>query len=109
MDNKISIDTKPVVPHIAIAGGELFSNGEIMERDKEQTHRLHEPTSITSHTDPITGNDVIDTAGHPYIVDGITTVYFESEQTRNAYLDTPVNHPVLMLGSNISPEDDRGG
>ena len=59
---------------------QLFHASNIMERDTEQSHRLHEPTSISSHTDPITGNDVMGTTGHPSIVDGILTVYFESGQ-----------------------------
>ena len=81
----------------------------IMPRDTEQSHRLHEPTSISSHTDPITGNDVIGTTGHPFVVDGILTAYFESEETRTAYLNTPFNHPVTKLAGEPSAEDDRGG
>ena len=91
-------------------GGEQLKHANnIMERDTEQSHRLHEPTSISSHTDPITGNDVMGTTGHPSIVDGILTVYFESEATHDAYLNTPYNHPVLRLKTVSSPEDDRGG
>lgn len=100
MDRSASIDT---------SGTRSFDASNIMERDKEQSHRLHEPSSISSHTDPITGNDVIATTDHPYVVDGILSVYFESEETRRAYLDTPFNHPVLKINSKPSPEDDRGG
>jgi len=77
-------------------------------RDKTQSKRLHEPTSITSHTDPITGKDVLGNA-HPFVVDGITKVYFESEQTRKDYLSTPFNHPVGKLNTAASEDDDRGG
>jgi len=90
-------------------GAQLKHANNIMERDTEQSHRLHEPTSISSHTDPITGNGVMGTTGHPSIVDGILTVYFESEATHDAYVNTPYNHPVPRLGTGSSPKDDRGG
>ena len=95
-----SLNTKSAkVPHA----------NNIMERDKEQSHRLHEPTSIQSHTDPISGIDVMGTVGHPFIIDGILTAYFETEETRHSYLTTPFNHPVLRLGNKPSVNDDRGG
>jgi len=78
------------------------------DRDKTQSNRLHEPTSITSHTDPVTGNDVFGST-HPFVVDGIMKVYFESEQTRKDYLSTPFNHPVRNLGTADPADDDRGG
>jgi len=87
----------------------LPNASNIMERDKDQSHRLHEPTSIHSHTDPISGIDVMGTVGHPFIIDGILTAYFETEETRHSYLTTPFNHPVLRLGNKPSLEDDRGG
>ena len=44
-------------------------------------------------TDPMTGRDIPDTAGRPYVVEGDhyhdLTIYFESEATRKAYLDIP--------------------
>ena len=79
----------------------------IADRDKTQSKRLHEPTSITSHTDPVTGNDVLDDAT-PFVVDGIMKVYFESEKTRKDYISTPLNHPVRKLSSVVSVDDDRG-
>lgn len=94
---------------IGSSGVQLFRHSEFMDRDKEQSHRLHEPLSIISHTDPITGNDVMGAENHPYVIDGILTVYFESEKTRSDYLNTPFNHPVTKLSSKPSPEDDRGG
>lgn len=81
---------------------------DITDRDKTQSRRLHEPTSITSHTDPVTGNDILDDT-HPFVVDGIMKVYFESEQTRKDYLSTPFNHPVSKLNATASEDDDRGG
>ena len=88
--------------------GPLQNVIDITDRDKSQSKRLHEPTSITSHTDPITGKDVIGDT-HPFVVDGITKVYFESEQTRKDYLSTPFNHPVGKLNTTASEDDDRGG
>jgi len=42
-------------------------------------------------------------------VDGILTVYFESEETRKAYLNTPFNHPSKSSPGEPSDEYDRGG
>lgn len=102
-------------PAKKIQGTLLYTNSppfqygsNFMARDKEQSHRLHEPTSIMSHTDPITGNDVMGFM-HPFAVDGIMTVYFESEKTRETYLSMPINRPVTMLSGEPSLEYDRGG
>jgi hypothetical protein len=108
MDSSVKTGTKQGAS-IGSSGSQLFHSSEFMERDKEQSRRLHEPLSITSHTDPITGNDVMGAENHPYVIDGILTVYFESEKTRSDYLSTPFNHPVTKLSSKPSPEDDRGG
>ena len=89
--------------------GPLSNSADIANRDKTQSRRLHEPTSISSHTDPITGNDVLGNLGHPFVEDGIMTVYFESEETRKDYLATPLNHPVRILNNIVTANDDRGG
>lgn len=108
MDRSIPSSTSPAaVP--ASRSAEVVFAGNILARDEGQTTRLHEPTSIASHTDPITGNDVMGTTGHPFIVDGILTAYFESDETRNAYLNAPFTRPVLKLQGKASSEDDRGG
>ncbi len=88
--------------------GPLLNVVDTTDRDKTQSKRLHEPTSITSHTDPVTGKDVLGDA-HPFVVDGNMKVYFESEQTRKDYLSTPFNHPVGKLNTAASEDDDRGG
>ncbi len=82
---------------------------DVLPRDREQSHRLHEPDYMISTIDPITGHDVIGAKDHPSIVDGNLTIYFESEATRKAYQDTPNNHPVEKLPASPSEEDDRGG
>lgn len=49
-------------------------------------------------TDPITGHDIEDLAGKPYVVESgpqdDLVIYFESEASRQAYLDIPVEHPI---------------
>ncbi len=80
-----------------------------LPRDREQSQRLHQPHHMIGTIDPITGHDVAGTPGQPSIVDGILTIYFESETTRKTYKDTPNNHPVEKLPGMPSEEDDRGG
>lgn len=80
-----------------------------LPRDQEQSQLLHQPHHMISTTDPITGHDVMGTPGRPSIVDGILTIYFESEKTRKVYKDTPNNHPAEKLPGLPSEEDDRGG
>jgi len=49
-----------------------------------------------STTDPITGRDISDLEGRPFVVEGghynDVTIYFESEQSKQAYLDIPLQH-----------------
>lgn len=66
---------------------------------------------MISTTDPITLKDVEDNAGRPYVVEGDhysdITIYFESEETRAAYLGIPVENPARDLGVNLdNPTDD---
>jgi len=44
-------------------------------------------------TDPITGRDVKDLEHAPSIVDGDLKIYFESEESRQIFLDIDVEHP----------------
>jgi hypothetical protein len=74
-----------------------------LPRDAEQSHRLHEPEQMLTSIDPITGRDIEDLAGKPYLVDGNVTMYFESEATRQAYIDTPVDHPFHLVDN---PDED---
>jgi hypothetical protein len=69
---------------------------EPLARDQAQSRRLHQPEQMITTIDPITGDDIEDLAGKPYIVDGNVVMYFESEQTRQAYLDMPLDHPVHL-------------
>jgi hypothetical protein len=82
---------------------------DILPRDREQSHRLHEPAHLMNTIDPITSRDIGSVAGHPSLVDGNLTIYFESEATLRAYQETPVNHPFERLPDNFPKEIDRGG
>ena len=48
---------------------------------------------IVQTTDPITGNDVKDVEHAPHIVDGELKIYFESEESKQAFMDIEAEHP----------------
>lgn len=79
-----------------------------LPRDQTQSLRLHEPTQMLSCIDPITGREIEDLAGHPYIVDGNMTMYFESEETRQEYLDMPIDHPFHLVDNPNDEGYDEG-
>jgi len=81
---------------------------EVLARDKDQTQRLHEPDHIISSIDPISGVDIKDFAGRPYIVDGNMTIYFENEANRQAFQEMPTDHPV-HLPDNPNEEGEAEG
>ena len=80
-----------------------------LPRDREQSHRLHEPEHLTGTIDPMTGNDIGDLQGHPSLKDGNLTIYFESENTRQAYQRMPLNHPYEHTIGEPQADSDRGG
>ena len=80
-----------------------------LPRDQEQSHRLHEPDHLINTIDPITGLDIVDVRGHPSIVDGKLTIYFESEETKAEFTHTPMNHPYEHPVGEPSMDTDRGG
>ena len=49
-------------------------------------------------TDPISGRDITDLEGKPYVVDAgpeqELIIYFESEETKRQFLEIPVEHPI---------------
>lgn len=79
-----------------------------LPRDQTQSTRLHEPEQILTSIDPITGRDIEDLEGHPYLVDGNITIYFESEETRKQYLDTPIDHPFHLVDNPTDEGYDEG-
>jgi len=82
---------------------------EPLPRDQAQSHRLHEPEHRINTIDPMTGNDIKNVTSHPSIVDGSLTMYFETDGTRKAYQDMPLDHPNLHLPYPAAEGDDRGG
>jgi YHS domain-containing protein len=82
---------------------------ETMQRDKEQSSRLHEPTFRIMTTDPISGMDVDDYMSHCSLLDGNLTIYFETEENCKGYQKMPINHPNEHLPFSATDEDDRGG
>lgn len=81
---------------------------DFLQRDQEPSHNLHEPQSMISTIDPITGRDIGSVEGKPSIVDGNMTMYFESEQTRQAYIDTNKSH-TLNLPDNSTEDGEAEG
>jgi hypothetical protein len=80
-----------------------------LPRDREQSKRLHEPDHLIGTIDPMTGRDIIDVHSHPSLVDGNLTIYFESEETRAAFRQMPLNHPYEHALGNPAADMDRGG
>jgi hypothetical protein len=61
-------------------------------------------------TDPITGHDIRDLKGKPYVVEGKgtpddLTIYFESEESKRQYLDIEVEHPLGHRTNLDNPTD----
>jgi hypothetical protein len=86
----------------------LQQGSEFLPRDQEPSHRLHEPEGMLTSIDPITGEDIEDLAGKPYLVDGNVVMYFASEETRRAYLETSKHH-TLHLADNPSEDGEAEG
>jgi YHS domain-containing protein len=79
-----------------------------LPRDQTQSLRLHEPSWMVSTIDPITGNDIDMLAKHPHIIDGNVTMFFESEETKQAYLDMPIDHPFHLVDNPTDEGYDEG-
>jgi YHS domain-containing protein len=82
---------------------------DTLPRDREQSNRLHEPDHLINTIDPITSRDIENVESHPSIVDDNLTIYFESEKTRQAFREMPVDHPYAHLPDNFPKDVDRGG
>ncbi len=59
-----------------------------------------------STTDPITLHDVPNPESHPYVIEGegdsAIKIYFESEETKNEYLNIAVEHPGKDFQTNLN-------
>ena len=82
---------------------------EPLPRDQTRSHRLHEPEYRINTIDPMTGDDIENVRSHPSLIDGNLTIYFETDATRKAYINTPFDHPNLQLPYPPTADDDRGG
>lgn len=64
-------------------------------------------------TDPITGHTIHTPEGHPFVVegtgDGALKIFFESEDSRRAYLDIEVEHPGKDFSTNLDNPVPMGG
>ena len=81
---------------------------DALPRDKEQSHRLHEPELMISTVDPVTGMEIEDLAGCPYLVDGNMVIYFESEESRKAFLAMPTDHPFKLQDNPLEEGEAEG-
>ena len=101
---------KPIQHLPRIRFGELnWVASSALPRDREQSHRLHEPDHLIGTIDPMTGQDIIDVTGHPSLVDGNLTIYFETEKTKSEFQQMPLNHPYEHALGNPVDDMDRGG
>ncbi|MGD8925739.1 MAG: hypothetical protein PVG20_02745 [Thioalkalispiraceae bacterium] len=80
-----------------------------LQRDKTQSHRLHEPTFREPLIDSLSGEDISKMDNQPQHVDGDLMLNFVSEANRKKFPDIPLNYPSLHLPSSANEEDDRGG
>jgi len=82
---------------------------ETIPRDQNQSELLNQPDDRKNSVDPITGRDISDPDNQPSEEDGNEkTIYFESEDTEQAYLDMPNDPAANNAPSKPSTEDDRG-
>jgi hypothetical protein len=67
---------------------------------------MNQYSPIISTTDPINGFDITNLKDRPHVVEGDKatglTIYFETQDTRQAYLDIPVEHPEQDLSKTLS-------
>ncbi len=66
---------------------------------------------MVSTRDPITGRDVEDLARSPFLVEvdegNELIIYFESEESRSAYMNTPVEHHGADMKVNLDNPTDE--
>ena len=76
------------------------------------TEQSHPHFDREERTDPITGNTITDTEGHPWIQEGDPdeglTVYFESEESMRAYAAIQTERPEQGLRKTLSNDTGEG-
>lgn len=90
------MDTEFAVDVVDRGVGINLCSTDCLPRDKEQSRLFHEPEWITTNIDPLTGRDIDSLMDRPRLVDRNITIYFESEETRQAYLDFPALRSVPL-------------
>lgn len=80
-----------------LTNDDLRKGNMIFEREKTSGDQ---PDYMITNIDPITGNDIEDVEGHPFIQDGNVTIYFESEATKKAFTDMPLTKTHSLEDSN---------
>jgi hypothetical protein len=73
-----------------------WCSADCLPRDRGQSQLLHEPEWMITNIDPLTGRDIDGLADRPRIVDHKVTIYFESEETRQSYIDFPAARSVPL-------------
>lgn len=81
---------------IKMENNEGLSDNYILDRDKTTGDQ---PDKMISNIDPISGKDIPDINGRPFLVDGNMTIYFESEDTKQQYMNMPKNEAHTNLGN----------
>lgn len=68
---------------------------------------------MVSTTDPITLQEIADPEQHPFVIKGegrnAVKIYFESEETRQAYIGNAAKHPDADLTSRFDHPRPRAG
>jgi hypothetical protein len=90
------MDTEFAVDVVDRGVGINLCFGDYLARDVQQSRLLHEPAWLTTNIDPLTGRDIDSLIDRPRHVERNVTMYFESEETRRAYLDFPALRSVPL-------------
>ncbi len=79
-----------------LKNADLRKDNMVLERDKTSGDQ---PDHMITNIDPITGNDIQNVEGHPFIQDGNVTIYFESEETKKAFIEMPLTNTHTLKDS----------
>ena len=76
------------------------------------TQTSHPHFERQERTDPITGNTIANPEGHPFVVEGDPeegiTIYFESEETKQQYLDVQREQPERGMRESLDNPTEEG-
>ena len=67
---------------------------------------------IITTTDPITGEEIRNPQFKPFVIEGrghlAVKIHFESEETRQVFLDIPTDHPFRLVDNPTDEGYDEG-